>query len=488
MQNIMFSVDWCQYSVQLLAPINPAPEPGANPLQRQECPMRKPFASLGDTFIGRVPLGAWSRPRYVVEPGKEHSRRFRQSYTLVSHGMDIVHVFFDPSVPGLDRGRAIFKAANRLLYVQGWPRVLADIIHLLSGYIVSLSRLDMCADFNLFANGVHPLEFIRRYFACPTEECPSYLRHSSNRYRVHGQKNTYDDGRAPEVQHQTLSFGTRESAVQTNLYNKSEELRTHDKPYIRAAWIGAGLNPADVWRVEFSLNSRGVACCKWDENLIQELDPMAQEFEQMIGGVFLSYAAQYFAFHEYFAGDTRGIRSLPFASLFELPEVLPMKPRSVNMTRNSGRTEIVCARLLSRILRDTAEMPSDIANAYRVVVRELKELGAVKNCATSGVLALDEMLISMACVLSKPYGHEVELPHVNAARARVHRIVSLAMASNTEELAALKDTFSDILERFGIECDTPFNAKYMPKYPKYLGENIPKPGLEEAEEQLEKAL
>lgn len=443
--------------------------------------MRKPFASLGDTFVGSVPLGAWSRPLYKVEPGQEHSRQFRQSFTLVSHGMAIVHVFFDPCAPGLDSGRAIFKAANRLLYVQGWPRVLADVIHLLSGYIVSLSRLDVCADFNLFANGVHPLEFIRRYFAAPTSEVPSYLRHSSNRYRVHGQKNVYEDGKAPEIQHQTLSFGTRESAVQTNLYNKSEELRTHDKPYIRAAWVGAGLNPSDVWRVEFSLNSRGVACCKWDSWLIQELDPMSQDFEQLIGGVFLSYAAQYFAFHEYYEGDTRGIRSLPYASLFELPEVLPLKPRSVNVKRNSGRTEVICARLLSKILRDTEDMPKEVADAYRIVVRELKDMGAVKNCATSGVLAMDEFLVSMTMAVRK-YDDVAEQPRVKAAMARVHRLVSFIMASPDEDVQAFRDSFPDLLERFGIEVDTPFNTRFVPKS---LGVELPKPGLEEATQHLD---
>lgn len=480
MQTIMYSIDWCQYSVQLLAPITPGVAPG-NPLAPDAPKPRPAFATIGDTFVGSVPLGAWQRPLYHVIAGREYSRQFRQSFTITAHGMDIVHIFFDPVRADMDRGRCIFKAANRLLYVQGWPRVLADIIHLLSGYIVSLSRLDVCADFNCFANGVQPLEFIRRYFAAPTAEVPSYLRHSSNRYRVHGQKNIYEDGRAPEVQHQTLSFGTRESAVQTNLYNKSEELRTHDKPYIRSAWVAAGLNPADVWRVEFSLNSRGVACCSWNSDLIQELDPMSQNFEQLIGGVFCSYAAQYFSFHEYYDGETRGIRSLPYANLFELPEELPLKPRSMNVKRNSGRTEVICARLLSRILRDTEGMPKDVADSYRCVIHELKELGAVKACASSGVLAVDEFLIEMSAALAK-YGKEVRQPHVKAMLARAHRLVSLVMASKDKDVQAFRDTFPDILERFGLEIESPFKCRFVPKF---QGVDIPKPGIEELTEALE---
>lgn len=428
--NIVFSVDWAQYSCCRLC-------------------ARDSWLQVNHHVQGHAKLGAWCAPRYKVVPGKEHSPQFRESYTLMSHGIDVCHIFFSPASDCLDESRCIFKAANRLLYTQGWAAVLQDIVHTCNCYIVSLSRLDVCADFNAFQNGVLPGEFVRRFFNAPTATTPSYIRHSSNKFRTYGQKNTFEDGRAPEVDFQTLSFGSRESAVQTNLYNKSEELRTHDKPYIRDTWVAAGLDPENVWRVEFSLNSRGVCFRAQSGTMIRELALEEVALQDYLADLFLSLAQSHFSFHEYFAGDTRGIRSLPYADLFAKPEKVVLKVAHMNVKRNSGRTEILVAKTLERLMRDAQNDSPERLQAYHKVIEEVRQLGSVKMAAARQELAPEDFMVAFASnVTTIPADDFKRICHAYQARAK--RLLSMFFASEDEDVLLYREAFWDILERWGI--------------------------------------
>lgn len=407
------------------------------------------FLRIGDCVQGRAPLGDAGLPKYYVVEGKEFSPQYRRSLALTFRRRIVAHVFFEPCQLGLRPERCIFKAANRLLYMHGWVRAFLDIIHQCNCYIISLSRLDVCADFNAFANGLDPREFIRRYFSEPTADTPSYIRHSSNKFRAHGQKNEMGAGTAV-CDFQTLSFGTRDSAIQTNLYNKSEELKQKDKPWIRAAWVAAGLDPDNVWRVEFSLNSRGcVALVKHEDgDRLQELCLRSFAVEGYTQDVFLCYASRYFSFHQYYKGETRGLRSVPYADLWPDPDVCVCRPRSINVERNTGRTEMVCYRKLRQLLSEDEFTPAEI-EAWCKVCDYFETLAHVKDMQATCARASEIFLADFA------YGAQHKrdwFPHVAGSLplSRIQRLVSIAFADPNVDTATFRDFFVDFLHHAGI--------------------------------------
>ena len=407
------------------------------------------FLRLGDTIQGHASLGDAGLPRYKVCEGTEFSPQYRRSFCLKFRNRAVAHVFFEPIQPGIRPERCIFKAANRLLYMHGWVRAFLDIIHACGCHIICLSRLDVCCDFNSFANGVEPREFIRRYFAAPTSNVPSYIRHSSNKFRTFGQKNELP-GSGAVCDFQTLSFGTRDSAVQTNLYNKSEELRQKDKPYIRAAWVASGLDPENVWRVEFSLNSRGCVALVRHEggDRLQELSLRSFAIEGYTQDVFLCYAKQYFAFHEYFEGETRGLRSVPFANLWDEPAEVVCRPRSINRARNTGRTELICYRKLRQLLREDEFSPAEI-EAWCKVCDYFEQLGHIKDAQATSARASEVFLADFAFGAQHRREWFPQKPG-SLPLGRIQRLVSIAFAEGGEDVQMYQDAFIDFLYHMGI--------------------------------------
>lgn len=426
MQNIIFSVDWIQYSCDIAT---------------------EPFIQVGHKLRGRVACGAYLNPVYNIVQGKEFNAHYAASLCVMFHGFPVAHCFYLPRRADIDPRRCVWKAGNRLLYMQHWADTFHDIIICAGCVRVYCTRIDLCADFNRFKNGLHPREFIQRYFSPATKCRPSYIRHSSNKFRTFGQKNTFDDGRAPVVDFQTLSFGTRDSAVQTNLYNKSEELRQKDKPYIRQMWIEAGLNPDDVWRVEFSLNSRGLACKHLSTGMIADLSANDLALNDYLTDAFLCYAEQYFSFHLYYKGDTRGLRSLPLAQLFERPRVQVCKPVSFNLTKDSGRTEVVCYKLLERLYWSYPDATPDEIKGFKVVLDKLSELASVKKALAEGLPTPETFLEEWA----RAKESEQNAQWAKAYGRRLHRVVQQILASDAEEVQLYKEAFDDFFVRLRLD-------------------------------------
>lgn len=111
----------------------------------------------------------------------------------------------------------------------------------------TVSRIDICCDFNRFDDGGDPQEFIKQYMRGDISKV------NQNRLSAFG-RDTWADGRIIN----SLKWGSDRSPNTTKLYNKSQEMReAHDKPYIRQRWTEAGLDLSrDVWRIEFSLTSQ----------------------------------------------------------------------------------------------------------------------------------------------------------------------------------------------------------------------------------------
>ena len=151
------------------------------------------------------------------------------------------------------------RFVNRTLYLPNfweWADYLLELNHLSCR---SISRIDICADFNDFAT-ISPRKLIEGFAA---KELRHIGRGVGALYFDHGKGVERDEHDKPiedyGVRYNGVSFGTHASDSHVYLYNKSEELRTQgDKPWIKDTWIQAGLDIRHVWRLEVSIKSKGL--------------------------------------------------------------------------------------------------------------------------------------------------------------------------------------------------------------------------------------
>ena len=142
-----------------------------------------------------------------------------------------------------------------------------DAINLFSNFLLShyytiqhIFRLDLCLDFEKFDRGDDPHDFLMRYLR------GKFTKINQGNLSAHGKDRW--EGR----DFNSVSWGAPSSMVTTKMYCKTLELlEAKDKPYIRYAWMAAGLvddyqhltkTRADgtiytptIWRVEFSIRS-----------------------------------------------------------------------------------------------------------------------------------------------------------------------------------------------------------------------------------------
>ena len=258
---------------------------------------------------------AYFRSRgYVVHERDYGTRVYREMFTLEGRdGVPMLEVRRNPSSQGIggihSAEECHIRLRNRTCYFDNAASLLNSFLceHMYSD--VRISRVDLCMDFTMFDKGDDPQMFIRRYFK------HKYSKINQGRIASHGE----DTWNGQEWN--SLSWGSKTSAVTTKLYNKTIELYdpksgSFGKPYIREAWFKCGFiddiqlctfngEKVDVWRLEFSLRS---AVKNWvpiqldgDEKKIQSLKNTLSVYDtrDKILVMFASLAQHYFRFKKY---------------------------------------------------------------------------------------------------------------------------------------------------------------------------------------------
>lgn len=193
---------------------------------------------------------------YFISQGYEVKQRdygtpqYREMFTIFEKGFPFIEVRRNPY--SLKENGGIFtqrdchlRLSNRSCYALSPIDDLRSFI-MAHGYTYrSISRIDICLDFNTFDRGDKPEKVLRDYMEgklSKINQC-NIAAHGKDRW----------DGRLWN----SLKWGSANSMISTKLYNKSLELKeTHDKFYIRDQWEAAGLRTdIPIWRVEFSISS-----------------------------------------------------------------------------------------------------------------------------------------------------------------------------------------------------------------------------------------
>lgn len=265
------------------------------------------------------------------------------------------------------------KVDNSRLYYAGWADSLTALIRALRWRVMFVNRIDVCGDFQFFANGRSPLLFAQDYLSAPTKSRPSFIRHSSNKVRAVATRFI------KSVRFETLSWGTRDSAVQTNLYNKSLELREKcEKPWIRQRWIDGGLEMAedgkeahDVWRVEFSIDpARLMVLDKKSKSPIGSINLNHVYTPAALIELWEVLHPRYFTFHfltkDAAASPDVRVRDLPIVTLFERSQCVSYQVKGLQYFRKSTRTDRLLLKRLGESL-DSDNLTADEKSAIRRV-------------------------------------------------------------------------------------------------------------------------
>lgn len=273
------------------------------------------------------------------------------------------------------------KVDNSRLYYANWAEALLALTRALGWTMIRVVRIDVCCDFNNLANGRSPHWFCNDYLKVPTKNRPSFIRHSSNKVRVVAVRKLHS------VVYETLSWGTRDSAVQVNLYNKSLELQVKaDKPWIRQRWIENGLvhdpkgeltgKPQFVWRLEFSLNPSAVCLQAVHAHDVTEFNLNHVATPAALFETFHTLLPAYFTFHfltrDAYKNPKCKVSSLPVVELFHREDNILYKPIGVRYYHKSTRTDrLLLKRLMETI--DSDALNTDEKAAFAIVTNKLIE-------------------------------------------------------------------------------------------------------------------
>lgn len=168
-------------------------------------------------------------------------------------GNKLLTLLLEPFSKILKPNSMFVEVANAVLY-RGFDWVIDFLagIHIFS--FQSLSRFDVCCDFNPNVQQISVLNGL--------QDASMYVAGKREGSMFYDYILPAAGGQQKRVA-RCLSWGSKQSNIKWKLYNKSLEIYEYDnsgrrwcnKPYIEAAWIAAGLDTNDVWRLEVSITS-----------------------------------------------------------------------------------------------------------------------------------------------------------------------------------------------------------------------------------------
>lgn len=257
---------------------------------------------------------------FIVHVRDYGTRVYRQMFVLEGNdGENLLEIRRDPASQGLngihDPNECHIRLCNRTCYFDNAAEAFSQFLSEHGYTDIRISRVDICLDFVKFDKGDDPQSFVRRYFR------HKYAKINQGRINTHGE----DTWTGQEWN--SLSWGSKTSAVTTKMYNKTMELHdtktdTFKKPYIRQAWRLCHMidnwqrctlngEVVYVWRVEFSLRSsvKGWVPIEIDGNPknYQSLRNTLECYEgrDKLLVMFASLANHYFHFKKYKIGKRK---------------------------------------------------------------------------------------------------------------------------------------------------------------------------------------
>lgn len=266
------------------------------------------------------PFPFWQGPRYDPN-GKEQSLRWGD-YKLVMHpystkqyirAFDVLRVAngktltwatiqYMPRLSVMRTDSVHVKLHNSVLYCRDYFNILKRVLNDFGLMYLSVTRIDVAMDCNRMYGGKRVPSLLEGY-AIKRD----ILKIGNNNPTVYYQSMGYmaqsvkgaewadKNKTAPKIN--AITWGSKSSGVQVQIYNKSLELKEQKyKPYIVAAWREAGLDPNDVWRFEIRIQGKGKDLIDLSDNGLYGLGVCDFRDNEAVRELWYTYAAKYLRF------------------------------------------------------------------------------------------------------------------------------------------------------------------------------------------------
>lgn len=201
----------------------------------------------------------------------------------------------------------IVKIINNILYHPDKWSIITSFIDSLQCEYIGITRLDICADFNTFYNGLYPETLINKFMTMQARKV------GQSKGQCHFHQRT-------SMNYSTLKFGTGESVVCSYLYNKTKELNeVKMKQYIVDMWQSSGIDVnKQVWRLEFSIKGNSLALLDKSTGELNKPNLQTLQDKDFIYKLYYSLQNQYFKFVK-FDGKKNISRAPPITLLPPYP-------------------------------------------------------------------------------------------------------------------------------------------------------------------------
>lgn len=234
---------------------------------------------------------------YIFDKEPYGTQEFKDMYTIYLYGEEIAILTCNPRSSVMKPGTGMLKILNPILYQQGLPEIVYDLLYSCNIQFLNISRLDLCADFNHFEGYPQMQQFFQDFLTI------KLWKIGAAKYKVCANKATEFDCdyfkliglQSSQHTYQYLRFGSKVSKVSAYLYNKTQEFRdVKRKNYIAEAWKANEIDEKqEVWRLEFSLKGDGIKFLnqetkQWQsKNLEMVFDPIQRT--QLYNALYLKY-------------------------------------------------------------------------------------------------------------------------------------------------------------------------------------------------------
>lgn len=224
------------------------------------------------------------------------------------------------------------KIENYWLYRDDWYQVFTHALRSFRINPIRLSRVDIACDWQHGECGLYAGDLLAGLMK------RKYLKIHQPSWRANGTD-------AAKMSWHSLAFGSKNSPVFTRFYNKTLELQTSGKEYIREGWKNAGMNlQRDVYRTEFQLSDTGreVIDQETGEQFDITLEQVADRRE--LAFLFFHYAQHYFDIRKANTATKRtNCTPLQIFPTSPLPFQPVQRPRCIKSNRTD---KLVCRRMI----------------------------------------------------------------------------------------------------------------------------------------------
>ena len=191
------------------------------------------------------------------------TRHFKELYTIFLGTDEIAQVQAQPHSKIIETGNSIVKISNKYLYQKDLNTFINNLLKSINFKFVSISRIDLNIDFEVFHNGCKVSNFMKDFTK------GNIIKHGKNKFKLQGSQSEV-------LEYDYLKFGSANSNISTYIYNKSKELReVKNKPWIIDTWHANGMdNSKDVYRLEFSIKKMNKSAVNEDDGTFIQMNDL----------------------------------------------------------------------------------------------------------------------------------------------------------------------------------------------------------------------